>query len=244
MSGASGSWDEGGEAGGRSAFTYVVREASSVLMAPGHRGEPAGALVLFHGRGADEYDLLPLLDVLDPLAGLTAVSVRAPLELVPGGYHWYVMRQVGHPDPPTFTQTYQGLSSFLDELPAVTGVGLDRTVLCGFSQGTVMAYALTFGQGRPSPAALIALSGFIPEAPGFVADLDGHRDVPVAIGHGALDPIIPVEFGRDAFQRLQTAGVDVTYHETPMMTHGIEPAFTQDLAGWLKTKLEERLRAA
>jgi phospholipase/carboxylesterase len=225
---------------------YIVRAATSVLTEPGHKGEPAGAIVLFHGRGADELDLLPLLDELDPGTRLAGVSVRAPLQIVPGGYYWYIVREVGRPDPPTFATTYDTMSAWLDErLPELTGVGLDRTVFCGFSQGTAMAYAFALGRGRPSPAALIAFSGFIPEVPGvFDLDLEGHRDVPVALGHGALDPIIPVTFGRAAAERLDAAGYDVTYRESPMLTHGIDPGTLRDVASWLSPRIAALQRAA
>ena len=62
-------------------------------------GDPIGALVLLHGRGADELDLFPLLDLFDPEQRLVAATPRAPLALPPGGWHWYAFRQVGFPDP-------------------------------------------------------------------------------------------------------------------------------------------------
>ena len=63
------------------------------------QGDPDGALVLLHGRGADEYDLEPLLRALDPQARLAGVLPRGPLSLPPGGAHWYVVPRVGYPDP-------------------------------------------------------------------------------------------------------------------------------------------------
>ena len=63
----------------------------------------------------------------------------------------------------------------------------------GFSQGAVMAYALALAKGRPSPAGLLAMSGFIPEVEGFELDL-ARPGLPIAITHGTLDPIIGVEF--------------------------------------------------
>ena len=125
----------------------------------------------------------------------------------------------------------------------MTGVELERTVIGGFSQGAVMAYALTLGQGRPSPAGLIALSGFIPEVSGFTLDLEGHRDVPVSIGHGSRDPVIPVEFGRSAAERLMDAGYAVTYRESPM-SHTIDPVFLSELAGRLPGAIGRRRQAA
>ena len=73
-------------------------------------GEPAGLLVLFHGRGADERDLFPLLDELDPERRLLGVTPRGPLSLPPGGDHWYAFQEVGYPDPATFLETYAAVS--------------------------------------------------------------------------------------------------------------------------------------
>jgi phospholipase/carboxylesterase len=222
---------------------YARRPASrAVRRAPGQSGDAAGALVLLHGRGTDERDLLPLLDEIDPGGRLVGITLRAPLQLMPGGYHWYIVRQIGHPDEPTFTETFGKVSAWLDGLPAITGVGLDRTVLGGFSQGAVMAYALALGQDRPPLRALIALSGFIPEVSGFALDLEGHLDLPVAIGHGTLDPVISVAFGRSAADRLQAVGLDVLYRET-RMGHTIDPSFTRSLASWLE-QLPSQRRAA
>ena len=130
-------------------------------------GEPEGALVLFHGRGADELDLVPLLDALDPRRRLLGATPRGPLSLPPGGAHWYAVHEIGYPDPNTFFPTFERASAWLDTLAAETGIGPERTVIGGFSQGAVMSYALGLARGRPRPAALIALSGFIPSVEGF-----------------------------------------------------------------------------
>src|SRR5437867_8884187 len=104
-------------------------------------GPPQGALVLFHGRGADEHDLFPLLDALDPARRLVGATPRGPLSLPPGGAHWYVLGGVGTPEAGTFQASYAAASEWLDEFLAEVGVGYDRLVLGGFSQGGVMAYA-------------------------------------------------------------------------------------------------------
>jgi phospholipase/carboxylesterase len=195
-------------------------------------GDPEGALVLFHGRGADERDLFPLLDLLDPERRLLGATARGPLSLPPGGAHWYAVRRVGYPDPDTFHSTYPRLAEWLDELLAEHDIPHERTVLGGFSQGSVMAYALGLGAGRPRPAGILALSGFIPEVEGFQLDLDKAAGLPVAIGHGEYDPVIAVEFGRDARERLTAAGAEVTYRESPM-PHTIDPGFMRELPGWL-----------
>jgi phospholipase/carboxylesterase len=200
---------------------YEVRHAA---------GEPAGALVLFHGRGADEHDLYPLLDLLDPERRLLAVTPRGPLSLPPGGAHWYKLQEVGFPDRETFLATYEEVGSWLDGFLDEHGIAHDRTVLGGFSQGAVMAYAFALGKGRPRPAALIALSGFIPTVDGFELDLS--EIPPVAIGHGTYDPIISVEFGRRARQLLEEVGASILYREYPL-PHAIDPSFLIELRAWL-----------
>src|SRR3954451_19735239 len=120
------------------------------------RGEAEGLLVLHHGRGGDERDLLGLADVLDPEGRLHVVTPRAPLTL-PGwpGYHWYVVPRVGYPDPETFHASFDLLASFHDELWERTGIAPDRTVFGGFSMGSVMSYALGLSAARPQPAGLL-----------------------------------------------------------------------------------------
>src|SRR3954452_20495063 len=114
---------------------------------------PAGLLVLHHGRGTEERDLLGLADALDPERRLRVVTPRAPLSL-PGspGYHWYLVPRVGYPDPETFEAARAALAELHDQLWEETGVGPDRTVLGGFSMGSVMSYAMGLGADRPAPA--------------------------------------------------------------------------------------------
>lgn len=200
------------------------------------RGEPAGALVLLHGRGTSELDLVPLLDELDPERRLVGVTPRAPLTLPPGGFHWYVVPRVGYPDPDTFRQSFALLGSFLDALPEAIGVPRERTVLGGFSMGAVMSYALGLGRGRVPPAGILAFSGFIPTVEGFDLELEGRDGYPIVIAHGSLDPIIPIEFAHAARDRLQAAGLDVTYHESPI-PHAIDPRLIPSLQGWLRELL-------
>ena len=202
-------------------MVYEIRESGR---------EPAGALVLFHGRGADEHDLYPLLDILDPERRLLGVTPRGPLSFPPGGAHWYSVPAVGYPDPDTFCATYESVGSWLDGFLREQGIPHDRTVLGGFSMGAVMAYSFSLGAGRPRPAATTAFSGFIPTVEGFELDLSGIS--PVAIGHGTYDPIISVEFSRQARQLLEEAGASVLYREYPL-PHAIDPGFLVEVRDWL-----------
>jgi phospholipase/carboxylesterase len=193
-------------------------------------GEPEGTIVLFHGRGADERDLVPLFDVLDPDRRFRGITPRGPLSLPPGGAHWYIVRQIGYPDRETFASTYAQAGEWLDDLLARHEIPHERTVIGGFSQGGVMSHALGLGSERPRPAGIMALSSFIPTVDGF--ELGDPSGLPVAIGHGTYDPVIPVEFGRAARDQLTAAGAEVTYRESPM-PHTIDPGFLGDLREWL-----------
>jgi len=202
------------------------------------RGEPEGALVLFHGRGASEHDLVPLLDVLDPERRLLGVTPRGPFSFPPGGAHWYALYRLGYPDPATFLDTYRRVAEWLDGLAFPP----ERTVLGGFSQGAMMTYALGLGEGRARPAALIALSGFIPEVPGWALDLTPPLP-PLAVAHGIYDDVIGVEWGRRARERLEAAGADVLYRESPL-PHAVDPTFLRELAPWLRSALDPAGTAA
>jgi phospholipase/carboxylesterase len=199
-------------------------------------GEPEGALVLLHGRGADEHDLFAFLDLLDPRRRLVGVTPGGPLFLPPGGRHWYMVPRVGFPDHDTFEASYDLLDGFLDALPEATGVPWERTVIGGFSQGAVMAYALGLGAGRPTPAAIVALSGFIPTVDGWRADLD-RPGLPVWIAHGRADPVISVEFARAARERLEGAGLPVSYHESDG-GHHVDPRTLAQLPAWVAAAVD------
>ena len=210
---------------------------------------PRGALVLLHGRGTDERDLQPVADALDPQRRLVAVTPRAPWTF-PGqpGAHWYRVRRVGFPDEETFAAAYPRLAAWLDALPDALGVPWSRTVLGGFSQGAAMSFALGLGPGpdgpRPAPAGILALSGFLPDVPGYEPALSGREGYPVALGHGAADPVIPVAFAHEARERLLAAGVDLLYRETPGMGHTIDPAFIPRLRDWLVARTAPSSTAA
>jgi phospholipase/carboxylesterase len=187
-------------------------------------GEPAGALVLLHGRGADENDLHPLLDLLDPERKLLGVTPGGPLRLPPGGRHWYALGGIPTPDPETFLATAPRLAGFLDALP----VPPERILLGGFSQGTVMSWAMALGPDRPRPAAVLALSGFLPRVPGYPLDPGRLAGAPVAVAHGTLDPVIPSRFGAEAAETLAAAGADVLRLESDV-PHMVDPAWVEPL---------------
>jgi len=196
-------------------------------------GVVPGALVLLHGRGADEHDLFPLLDLFDPERRLLGVTPGGPLHLPPGGRHWYALGGIPTPEPRTFHETAPMLAAFLDALP----VPMERVVLGGFSQGAVMSWAMSLGPSRPRPAAIVAMSGFLPRVETWPLSLDGLEGYPVAIAHGSHDPVIPASFGRQAVEALTAAGAAVLALETPV-PHTIDPAWIEPLRDFVRSALD------
>jgi phospholipase/carboxylesterase len=211
-----------------SALTFLERPAS---------GDAAGLLVLHHGRGSDEQDLLGLADVYDPERRLHVVTPRGPLTL-PGslGAHWYVVPRVGYPDPDTFAAATAKLAAFHDELWERTGLGPERTILGGFSMGAVMSYSLGLPADRPAPSGILAHSGFIPTVDGWTPDLASRPDLPVLITHGTADPIISVDFARAAHALLTSAGLPAQFVET-RAPHAIDAEHAAAARQWIAERV-------
>jgi phospholipase/carboxylesterase len=213
-----------------SALTFRERPAAE---------DAAGLLILHHGRGADEHDLLGLADVLDPEQRLHVVTPRAPLT-IPGspGNHWYLVPRVGYPDPDSFHAGRQRLADFHDELWERTGIAPENTVLGGFSMGSVMSYALGLDGSRPAPAGILAFSGFVPTVDGWQPDVAGRAEAGLRafIAHGRNDAVIDVEFARRARDLLEAGGVPVEYHESDV-AHQIDPTHIPAAVRWLAATL-------
>jgi phospholipase/carboxylesterase len=205
-------------------LTYLERAAD---------GDAEGLLVLHHGRGTDERDLLGLADALDPARRLHVVTPRAPLQL-PGspGYHWYLVPRVGFPDHDTFHAARAALAALHDDLWAQTGIEPARTVLGGFSMGAVMSYAMALGDDRPAVAGILAFSGFVPVVDGWQPQLEDRRGTRAFIAHGRADPIMDIGFARSARELLKAGGLAVEYHESDV-GHTIDPAHLKAAGEWL-----------
>jgi phospholipase/carboxylesterase len=196
-------------------------------------GEAEGLLVLHHGRGTDERDLLGLADALDPRRRLRVVTPRAPLQL-PGspGYHWYLVPRVGYPDHDTFHAAREALAELHDRLWSETGIEPARTVFGGFSMGAVMSYAMALSADRPAVAGILAFSGFVPIVEDWQPSLEDRRDTAAFVAHGRNDPIMESGFARRARELLEAGGLEVTYRESDV-GHQIDPADLADATEWL-----------
>lgn len=198
-------------------------------------GPLAPLLVLLHGLGADEHDLLPLADLLD---GRCAVaSVRAPFPSpFGGGYAWYDLGPGGRPDRLRYPQSCRDLLNTIGHLRALPGIDPARVVLLGFSMGAVMSLALALT--RPELfLGVSANSGYFPDdpGPGFRPAEAGHLDI--LLIHGTDDPLIPVAWARAAREALGKTAAHVTYREFPM-PHGIGEESLSAVASWLTALLD------
>lgn len=207
-----------------------------LIAPPRTDSESYALLVLLHGRGADAHDLLPLANELGS-ADLLVVSPQAPYAL-PGpfgmGYAWYDMHDIGDPDPLTFEPSLTRLREFLDAVVAGYPVDAQRVVLLGFSQGAVMSLATASTDPRRL-AGVVALSGYLPESV-ECAEGGSLDDLPIFIGHGNADPLIPATEGHHARDILIAKGADVTYREYSV-AHRIAPAELDDIREWLSDRL-------
>ena len=205
-------------------------------IAPGEGTDgPAPAVVVLHGRGADERDLLP---IARELPGEYAVlSLRAPDSLGPG-YTWYEFETEGndlHTSQPVEADFRRSLDLVDDSLDvAASGYDLDpgRLALLGFSQGAIMSFSLLLDSpGRYAWCA--GLHGYLAASH---ADLepDGMDDKPVFVGAGTQDQIIPVERAEQAAERFSALGADVTF-ETYRAGHGVAQRELSDLVAWVES---------
>jgi phospholipase/carboxylesterase len=181
------------------------------------QGAPAAkhpTVIMLHGRGADEEDLIGLATYYDPR--LLVLSVRAPYPFAHGGgYTWYDVGAVGTPDPAMFRLSYDRLSQFVDEAIREYPVDPSRVYLLGFSMGTVMAFALSLT--RPELfRGVIANSGYVPEGTHLAFRWRELGNLAYFIAHGREDPVIPIDFARRAKRLFEESTAKVEYREYEM----------------------------
>ncbi|MBW3623092.1 MAG: alpha/beta fold hydrolase [Armatimonadetes bacterium] len=204
--------------------------------------EPPPALVLLHGLGSNEHDLLGLAPFLDPR--LFILSLRAPFafdEAYAGAYAWFGMEvsPMGWAyNPIEAEESRRILVSFLDEATAAYDLDPPRIYLMGFSQGAAMALAVALTAPKRL-SGVVAMSGsLLPETlenPAAPEDLDG---LPILMTHGTHDEVVPVALGRMSRDRLQSYPVRLDFREYPMV-HEVSEASLRDVSGWLAERLED-----
>ena len=203
-----------------------------------HSDKQSPLLVMLHGYGSNEKDLLSLASYLDPR--LRVVSVRAPMVLAPGMFGWFPIEFTPGGitvDREAARQVADKLAAFLEKLiESLQPVG-GKTFLMGFSQGTVMSYFTAF-RNPTLLHGVLALSGQLPDArPEADALPTGLADVPFLVQHGLFDDVLPIDRGRQADAWLRDKIADYTYREYPM-AHQIDQESLEFMASWLSGRID------
>ena len=196
--------------------------------------EGAPLLLLLHGYGANEEDLLGLAPHLD--ARLVCVSARAPYVLDFGGFAWFNIEIGAEGIRFDFAEAEEPLVQVLSLVDALRRDHRPaRIFIAGFSQGASMALAAALKRPRDFAGA-IALSGLckpemLPEDAGSVQGLK------IFMSHGRFDPVIPIAQARASRDLLTPLGLDLLYKEYDM-PHAIAEPCLEDLASWLRARLD------
>ncbi len=190
-------------------------------------------LVLLHGRGADEHDLIPVTHYLD--GRFYIISVRAPFRFSYGGYAWFDIGEGDRLGDAHFTESFEKLETFIEDAIAHYDIARGPIYLFGFSMGAMMALAYTMMHPE-MVRGVVAHSGYLPPE-GTLTYRWGHlSSVSMYIAHGTQDPIVPVDRARATQNLLAPTSADLTYKEYPIQ-HTISEDSIADIDTWLKTLL-------
>ena len=208
--------------------------------------QPDASIVWLHGLGADGYDFVPLVKELQSLGAPAAryVFPHAPMRPVTinGGYvmrAWYDIlgSQIDRQEDRAGIVQAQEQVQALIEREQARGVAPSRIVLAGFSQGGAITLQAGLRQARPL-AALVVLSSYLPLATTAAAEsTTAGRSIPIFMGHGRQDTVIPLERARASHQALEKLGCRVQWHEYAI-PHSVNQLEMQDLSAFLREALK------
>nr|WP_315187319.1 alpha/beta fold hydrolase [uncultured Flavobacterium sp.] len=206
---------------------YLIRE-------PKIKQEKNPLLLLLHGYGSNEADLFSFASELPDEYYI--ISARAPYDLQYGSYAWYAINFDA--DQNKFSDFEQAkvsrdlIATFIDELIKTYPVDVKNITLVGFSQGSILSYAVALSHPEKVKN-VIALSGYISE-PIFEENYKNNdfSKLSVFASHGTVDQVIPVEWARKTKPFLDNLGIESTYKEYPV-GHGVAPQNFYDFKNWL-----------
>jgi phospholipase/carboxylesterase len=218
----------------RFSLVHAVREPAE------RSAKAAPVLLLLHGVGSNEQDLMGLAPMLD--SRFFVVSARAPITLQHGSYAWYHIQftpttQIVNPEEAEASRIR--LLRFIDEINDSYNVDPDRLFIMGFSQGCIMSLAAALTEPRRF-AGIVGMSGRL--LPGIIdkaAPADELRGLPILVVHGTADQVLGIQYGRDIRDELQKLPVRLTYREYPI-GHHVSQQSLSDINDWLSERLESR----
>lgn len=210
---------------------HIVRESSI-------KDGKAPLLIMLHGYGSDENDLFSFASELPE--ELFILSVRAPYTMLPFGNAWYAINlnaeQGKWNDNVQAKESCNLIAKFIDEACNTYPVDANRVTLLGFSQGTILSYAVALTYPKKVKN-IIALSGYINKdlLPDNLHNND-YSKLDFYCSHGSVDQIIPIDWARQTPKFLESLSINHQYNEFPV-GHGIAPQNFYELREWLKTRI-------
>jgi phospholipase/carboxylesterase len=212
-------------------LTHLVRR-------PTHEAGAPPLLILLHGIGSNEEDLMGLEPYLDER--FLIVSARAPFPYGWGGYAWFEIQWLPDGiaiDRAQAERSRDLLVRFVGEAAAAYGADPARVYLMGFSQGAMMSGWVALTQPE-LVAGVVLMSGRIPEElRQQLADPEQLAGKPFLVVHGTRDEVLPIENGRASRDLLQRLPVELTYREYPM-GHEVSAQSLADVVAWLSARLQ------
>lgn len=208
------------------------------LLRPNTDGEPRPpALFMLHGFGSNEQDLFSFAPELPE--DLFIISLRAPYQLPPYGHAWYSINfeapRGKWNDVEQAKNSRDLLLETIEEAIAKYHLDADRISLLGFSQGSILSYALALSHPERVKS-VIALSGYVdPEmlAPEYRSG--NLSDLQIYASHGQTDMVIPVAWAQQSADFIKSLGIDLHYEEFPL-GHGVSAQNLANFKSWMKGK--------
>ncbi|WP_196888459.1 alpha/beta hydrolase [Aureivirga sp. CE67] len=210
---------------------YVVRQ-------PKIASENPPMLLMLHGYGSNEQDLFSFADELPD--ELLIISARAPQTIMHGGYAWYTINfdaiHGKFSDTDEAKESVELIAKFLDELKEEFNFDENRMFLMGFSQGSILSYAVAFKYPEKVKN-IIALSGYVmqdilPEN----KNAEDYKHLDFFISHGSVDQVIPVEWAQQAAPFLNQFAIKNVYSEYPV-GHGVAPQNFFNFKKWIEERI-------
>jgi phospholipase/carboxylesterase len=200
----------------------------SVQLEPRIRSERPPLLVLLHGRGADELDLIGLGGGFD--GRFHIASLRGPRPFGPG-YTWFDLDDSGAGAAGEISAGVSAILGTAGAISAAAGTDPARSYLMGFSMGAMMACAAVLADPERI-AGVISHSGFLPRGPWLPPAPGGLAGKPILVAHGLVDDVVPISAGRATRDYFMKAGAAVEYREYPI-AHGINEDGVAEMDRWL-----------
>jgi phospholipase/carboxylesterase len=192
-------------------------------------------LLLLHGYGSNEEDLFSFASELPE--EYYVISARAPFDMGFGSYAWYAINfdadENKFSDIPQAQQSRDLIANFINELVANYPIDPSNVTLIGFSQGTILSYAVALSYPEKIQR-VVAMSGYINTEmvkPNF--ETNNFSNLKIFASHGTVDQVVPVDWARKAAPALTQLGIEIVYKEYPV-GHGVAPQNFYDFKNWLQ----------